>query len=1131
MMSKIKIVSICTLFAIFFGIMPNITREKIVDAADVENYANVVLDSEKPKLSGFSAVEPGTDETPQLAERSGEICWLMDKLQGTKKSTINFKLDKNIKPESFDGSIYDIEVDYYDSGKGYFVLYYKNTDGDMENRKIVYTNASNTWKTAKFTLSNADFKGDVNGAYDFYLSIMAAKSNAHKVSPESMAIKRVSVTRQPNVNKLYSDIKIKNVGNTFSWYDTEKIVDARIINYSGVEQNDAEITFRAITDSGVLKAEKTEKISVAAGETKELQINFGEIDYCGIYWLETETKLSDGTTFIQRPTKFAILKTDPDGIAGNLYLAEHVEKVPEEDMRDGFELMKMGNFAGIRGSVYESKAQLCREFGLDFIPIIWGLPPDILEYAWTGYGWAEMPHNEIQYAAWRKVVAEDVNLVKDITSRYEIWNEPNLPSFNPMPSVLDGAVYAETCRVAKEVIEELDPGSLVGGPGLADITLNSSNPVSGQPFFDKSIKAGIAGWTDAVSLHPYTWLVPERQTQIVDAIKYYKDEYIKNGCEDVEVWLTELGYTSADAIASTEHLHGSMIVRQQLLYKSFNIIDYSVIHSFETEPGIIATDREDRFGMVEAAHDAHKLWGTTYFPRPAYLMTTAYNYIMADTTDGKMLELEYGESGNVGYTYKSGKFNKNVFAVVNKDNVKNSASFDLGVKTVDLYDEYGNMTTLTSDDGIYTIDVGEAPAYIIGDFDEVKSVESGRLTPDTLLIKAPTGSVFGISVQAQDDEDYTLEAECAYNTELVEVKKDGRKYTARIKNNLPVGEEFEIALILKNPDGTAAARNVYSLTSSDPVSSTVDISPISDDYYVWEAVIDVKNMSSEKPLTGHIEFKKSDVLPKIKNADIGLIPAECTGEVRIRLGRFDKKGLYPVEYEVVADDGNRYYFSNTFDMSYAKYADKKPTIDGKLDSDEWSFGTAMVLDTKTSIKQITEWRGKEDLSAKMMVMWDEDNVYFGAEVSDDVHTDAPAEASQWKGDNIQIGIFYGSQGLIAQGQGSSSYHELGIAKTENGDQVWRWSAQDNSQAVGAVTEGELKVVRKGIKTYYEAKFPWKAILKEGQQPAAGDQVSFNFIVNDNDGYGRRGWMEYTPGIGETKNTQLFAKLKLLPQKE
>ena len=39
-------------------------------------------------------------------------------------------------------------------------------------------------------------------------------------------------------------------------------------------------------------------------------------------------------------------------------------------------------------------------------------------------------------------------------------------------------------------------------------------------------------------------------------------------------------------------------------------------------------------------------------------------------------------------------------------------------------------------------------------------------------------------------------------------------------------------------------------------------------------------------------------------------------------------------------------------------------------------------------------------------------------------------------------------------------------------------------------------------------------------------TDFSVILNDNDGDGRY-WMEYTSGVGKTKDTQLFGKITLI----
>ena len=164
------------------------------------NTAEVVFNSATPQISGFKVVESGSSTVPTLTTRSGENCWLMDKLKNTENSTINFTLSDELKPTSFDGSVYDIEVDYYDSGKGYCFLFYNNIEGDRQYKDTIYTQNTCVWKTQKITLTDADFIEKANGKYDFYLSIRA-KGSQIPISNESIAIKRVKVTRRPNQNK------------------------------------------------------------------------------------------------------------------------------------------------------------------------------------------------------------------------------------------------------------------------------------------------------------------------------------------------------------------------------------------------------------------------------------------------------------------------------------------------------------------------------------------------------------------------------------------------------------------------------------------------------------------------------------------------------------------------------------------------------------------------------------------------------------------------------------------------------------------------------------------------------------------------------------------------------------------
>lgn len=57
-------------------------------------------------------------------------------------------------------------------------------------------------------------------------------------------------------------------------------------------------------------------------------------------------------------------------------------------------------------------------------------------------------------------------------------------------------------------------------------------------------------------------------------------------------------------------------------------------------------------------------------------------------------------------------------------------------------------------------------------------------------------------------------------------------------------------------------------------------------------------------------------------------------------------------------------------------------IDGSLD--EWNLADPIVLDQESQvIRDVQAWQGMEDLSCKVYVMWNAENLYLAADVSED----------------------------------------------------------------------------------------------------------------------------------------------------
>ena len=1126
-MSVKKFTAVICALVMAFSVCPRVSNAETKNArTEDSNTAEIIFDSERPTAAGFKVVEPGTDKTPLVASRDGENCWLMDKLQGDAKSTINFSLSDNMKPKSFDGSVYDIEIDYFDSGKGYCFLYYNNTDGEREWQNQIYTEASGIWKTQKFTLTNADFNEGYNGKYDFTLSIKA-RSTSNPISSESIAIKRVRVTRRPNENKLYISTKIDESGNTFKWFSKDKIINTAVHNYSGADA-EAEITFKAVTESGFIKSEKTEKVSIPKDGTNELKLNFGDVDYCDIYKLIADVKMSDGTSFSQMPTKFAIIKTDPDGIKNDdVMFAAHPDWRGLDIVPEFIEVMAKSNVSGMRETINDRMTDnivpILAENNLKYLPIYFGIPSSAMIDPTASNAQMEMPYTEKGFEGWRSNVIKWTEKIKDVCDRYEIWNEPNIPSFNKYLEKCQGDVYTELCRIAREEIDRIDPGSILGGPSITGITISANWSTAGKYYFDDCMKNGMWKYVDACVLHPYTQNSAEASEMIED-MKYYKNEFTKVGKPNAEVWNTETGYTTTDLSVGTEQVKGMYNSRASLLYKINNISDLTVFYNFEKK-GMVKSDREDQFGHVSPPFNDCKVWGTMYFPTEAYLMVGGLNYLIAESTADKVIETG-DENVNV-FTYDSQKFNTKIAAMYCADDKERTMAFKINTDKVDVYDSKGNRSELYGNDGVFTFNLSGEPIYIMGDVGDIKVSDNRLIETGSMSIDAPFGDTYTISLTKNTDKDLKVDVDASSRGEMVDIGsfKDG-KTVIKIKNNAEIGEVYEISLNVKDGEKTVFSKR-YKVTSTVPIVTTFKVSMNGDDYNSWNGMVDITNISSNKALKGHIEFKDADITKRLKNIDIGIIPAESTGEVEFGFGRVYKKGQYALSYDIVTEDGGRYPCIENFDLSLAIYADKKPVIDGNLDYDEWDPNTAMHADKEDQIRQIKGWGGTNDVSGSCMLMWDEENLYFAAEVTDNVFTPAPANERQWNGDDIQLGVYYGDTGFLAIGQASATYHEIGLALTEKGPQAWRWLSQDNEIPNGELKDLDLAVVNKGTKTYYEARIPWTTLLKPGQKPTAGQEIAFSYLINDNDGEGRRGWIEYTSGIGETKNTELFSHIKLL----
>lgn len=463
--------------------------------------------------------------------------------------------------------------------------------------------------------------------------------------------------------------------------------------------------------------------------------------------------------------------------------------------------------------------------------------------------------------------------------------------------------------------------------------------------------------------------------------------------------------------------------------------------------------------------------------------------------------------------------------------IQETVTLNLGTESVRFFDEYGNETVVYGNNGIFTFVADNYPKYIMGDIKKTEVLNNTEFIDYSMpeIIAAETDTL-SVEVVNYTDKSYTVELEGPDTVKVLENNGfNGNKAVIRLENLCEKGEEGFLKITLKDGE-KVVCENKLILYSEDLMSASLSVS-LDDinDSSKWSGAIKIKNHSATKTLTGTAKFTTDDFFGDVKRMNIGIIPPGMTGMVEFSLPNVTKKGQYYPKYTVDLKDGVSYEFMDSAEFTLAKYAYKKPVIDGVIENGEWSMDTAMYADNEEQIStSLTNWTS-EDISGKSVVMWDEENYYMCAVITDDKHVNNRPAAENWNGDNMQFGIFYGDGGFVAIGQANTTYHEISMSLSSETDEVtlYRYLSQDDSYPAGEIKDAKCVIKRVGNKTYYEFSMPWNKLLREGDQPKAGDMLGYSFVINEADTDKRDGYIQYASGIASGKDTSLFTYMMLL----
>lgn len=1119
-----------------------------------ENIATIRL-GETDEKNGFSVAE-FPDKGKSLAVKGDDYGWVLNPSDIDKKGTLNFAFSDDFKPVSeFDGSEYEIEIEYYNESEAFFVLYYDGYDETRKRGEITYTQNDKLWTKTVITLDDAVFNRRLDGKYDFALSLVLPQGpyvHAWK-STNSVVIKSVTVKKIPKENPVFITAEVQGPGNSFRYHAEEKKINLKLDNVCGADF-EGDITYKIVSADKHILYEKTETVSLADKEKKDAVIDVGSVTQCGIYDFIAEIKTNDKQSE-RIVTKIAIIKADPDGIRNKdvVYTTGFYRNRNIEGAKEGVELLDMSNVYGGRVNLEWSLRYNTQTGEIDSTAKTTGTVPnadlsDLVINEQIKYGMnptaifigsPSIP-GVIQYGEIPGTTPEQLVLWKDYIRAvgeeyegkiewYEVWNEPNIPSFNSYR--IGGDIMGKAAMAAEEALHEVNPDAIIGGCGY--VGLDYSDGDSGKAYFDKSMEAGMWKNLDVLSVHNYSWGIPESYCEnYIKQIGAMKEDWKKYAGEYPKIWSTEAGFhgTVADINYSKQKI-GSYTVRQIIFFKEHGLLDGPfTVHIFDPG-GLIKTDREYSFGHVGPGHESMKQWGTMYFPTEAFLTVAGYNYCMAEADYEKSFD---SENKNVRIRqFDSKKFGTKVLTL-NTVNQSEYVTLNLGAESLRYFDTFGNETEIFGNNGVYSLAVTGDPVYLAGDIKCVEYMDKPIIEYSGTEFNVAEDDILAFEIKNNTNEVYTVSVELPQGLEVMDENIIFENGKAAVRLHNMIAKDTEFCANVKIMDGEKVVQfSKIKVKSGESATMSIDFKMApGGDVDRWQGVLKVRNESATKPIKGKLEFKAPAILADMDSVDVGLIPTGRTGEVIFNLPKLVRKGEYTFECELKTDDNRTFSLAFPYDFTIAKYAETKPVIDGNIENGEWPMNTAMYTDSLSDVVMIdtfvkSEWQGPDDLSARSVITWDEENMYALFEVTDNIFANPSPVEKYWESDGIQFGIVYDEIGDVRIGQAHTKFHEFGINHYSYADTIYRSMCQEDQYTLGLVDAGELVVKTVGGKTVYELKMPWNNLLLEGQRPKTGDVLGFSFLVNDNDGEGRRGWIEYASGIGMSKSTSMFTYLTLI----
>lgn len=1012
-----------------------------------------------------------------------------------------------------------VEVDYYDdSDDGWFCLRYNSRDGSDIMTKKERLTASKKWKTASFIMEAPTFGDDFSGA-DFGISTETDNDYSH--SPIYIGGVRLKVIDE--VKPAGIEVSFENDGHIY-FSDEEPVAEVKIKNKVAKDYT-AKLKFIFQDTEGNIVYEQEDSVDIGSMEavTKNVPLN---IKHYGTYTLFVEGSNEELGYLFSTSTDFSYVRlseyqSDKFGVCNHFAWNQS-----ERDPAIIYPLMRKAGCGWTRDEIkweylekekgvyelqpfHERFLDLAEENNLKHLLIFY---QGNKLYSESN---ARVPVSDEEVEAYGRYVYNLTALTKGRVQAFEYWNE-----FDHYGQQSAGAVYENYAKLAQVTYENMKAAN----PDALGVGICAAG--TGLALIKTSFDMGAYDYMDDVSYHTYSNGKPmeagvgDHTLSVRELINQYP------GGEDMKIWLTEMGWTNGEQSSFAGYYNkidnAKMLPQEYAIQMESGYVErmfyYDMVDD-QPDQGY----SEATFGILEhfRANDRK----VPMAAKPVYVSMAAMNGLMG--TPDFVEKKTFNDDNIYEYQFTRREDGADVAMMWGKD--KNSfLALKLADKNAKFYDMFGNELDVISTDDGYALEVTDAPIYVVGDFD---SLEQGNATvaikEANIVAAEPQDSVslhlfksidkpLKVELSIQDDSEIEVD-------EIVDFEETILEIPMTVKGNSGYSEK--VGVKVTDEDGKVYYSGNVVVEYADGVEVSGRTKLYQDtNIHRWQMNLNVNSNFHGEPLKATLKIHEPTAFSK-KEYDLGEVK-NGENNILFHLPEVPEFTSYWMKATITLSNGYTKDFEMPIDFALAFRTENPPTIDGKLSEGEWIKDGKIVSNREDQVDLlITDptWKGENDLSAKTYIMWDDDNLYLACEVTDDIFSCDYEGTMIWQGDSWQFGLAYNRENNEGS---SSSFTEVGLALTPKGISFVKYSTETGTSMELEVSEAQ--VTREGNKTTYEIKMPWSEAIPEGAEVKPNMEIGYSMLINDNDTFGRRGWIEFGSGIGRYKKVSEFARIRLVP---